>query len=927
MRVRGDFTNFFRPQRQNQVENRLQTTSTTGGGTARRAELSFFGAANRFRLENKYNLQNPSQGNALDAINNLLRPNPNDSQAVSEYKTERRTLAENAIENLVAPRRSDFSNLPPGIANVEYQDALTFYNSQLAELNQIAEEAERNPDRIITPSEALQEIGELPYPAADDAETVREFNERRAQIADDALMFAEPPNLSDYENLPPSTANYEYQNALDLYNSQIAELEDISAQGNRSAMPIVDNEEAQRIADSVETAYQNALTNCEDPTLAASHQLEELTRNLTPEETALVLQYAQPMIDRIAADLGIRAESDDGSYGDDRRFDEIISNLAAVTNKAALAPNGEEIVNAVAASLVANIDPEEIGRFDEAFGKAIENGHGAQLSLAVVSQLNAAGRIGQADDVLQNIEDGINALNDEIQNLQDSVQGNNEELSFLIQEWSPVMDEQSLADAIENYKRENPEYVENLERLDELGAAGIRTIDSLGELPPDLLNLDHYDDVQNALSDFVMDEDIVATITQSLRAQDEINYLQAYANIRGEEFNLFEIIGNTSGTGSDGLFVREEYLNLLIRNKVEFAVAEYGRFKRKPVGSNIPYNNQVAENIGDATENLRRYADDLGFDQAQFDAVFDDLDRIRNARGKDALRNALRSLERNLNTLPQDALSQNSSLRTTVRSAGILLGGLSLGGAISEQKYAEIVVETFGLAGDLSQTTLAQSLVKNKTLLARLGTAGWLAGWASVAIDSYNILQSLDQGDYVNAGLRGASAVGGVLLLTGSTGVGLVLVGGALVGGIFYSQYQKHQASVKFESDGAMAFLEGAGFSPELADELINNDDVGRSAIPVLTALAENAGIEPSEWFDYLMTLEPEDAKRLIEKAHGVDPNDEGVYPVDINGTYGDSITNHNLEGWGTEIIRVDDLTDLTIWMQENGFEDAPIFP
>ena len=74
-------------------------------------------------------------------------------------------------------------------------------------------------------------------------------------------------------------------------------------------------------------------------------------------------------------------------------------------------------------------------------------------------------------------------------------------------------------------------------------------------------------------------------------------------------------------------------------------------------------------------------------------------------------------------------------------------------------------------------------------------------------------------------------------------------------------------------------FLRDAGLSPRLAEELSNHDAQGRPVGPVLTELAKRLGMRPTELTRYLDTLDEHTIKLIVEAAHGVDPNEEGVYP------------------------------------------------
>lgn len=92
---------------------------------------------------------------ALDKIEKLPKPNYNGiptglpdedrrqiyESRVKQYNDQRIAIAEYSLATAKPPSRSDYNNLPRGIAEVEYRDALSSYNQNLAELRKISREA------------------------------------------------------------------------------------------------------------------------------------------------------------------------------------------------------------------------------------------------------------------------------------------------------------------------------------------------------------------------------------------------------------------------------------------------------------------------------------------------------------------------------------------------------------------------------------------------------------------------------------------------------------------------------------------------------------------------------------------------------------------------------------------------------------------
>ena len=81
---------------------------------------------------------NLSPSQALDEINKLPTPNLNDPAAVQAYQQQRVSIANAALATAKPPTRADFNGLPPQVANMEYRDALSYYNSSVQKLKEIA---------------------------------------------------------------------------------------------------------------------------------------------------------------------------------------------------------------------------------------------------------------------------------------------------------------------------------------------------------------------------------------------------------------------------------------------------------------------------------------------------------------------------------------------------------------------------------------------------------------------------------------------------------------------------------------------------------------------------------------------------------------------------------------------------------------------
>lgn len=657
---------------------------------------------------------------------------------------------------------------------------------------------------------------------------------------------------------------------------------------------------------------------------AAAARLVEVTENQPPEVVALIVEYSEPTIIQIGVELNKISNRNDGDYNSDRpEFDDVVNDLSIVATRAAQAENGDDAVAIIARSLVTTINPEEIGRYDEALGRAVENGN-PELAAEVINQLQAAGRTDQADDIMQNVEDAVNGIRNDLTGAFDEAAEYNQELGWLISQWQAVMTDDQLTAAIENYKAENPEYVASLERIDELSVAALRVLNEFQEPETRFSGLGHADDVAGALERLLGEEKVQFAIAQSQSATEELALLIDRFELDPSRNDIINGIISVAGTSDDGDFLTQEIFNKLFDISIDRSLSAATATQIDPVTGSIRVDDfGRVDNVTAELDRLRGYADRFGFSSPELDDVFHELDRVARSTTEGQARGRLRQLDNRLNDLAAsspDLFGENSRFARKFESLGLFLGAVgaaaSIKGAISEPDALNIlnaIVDTsdVGVAG--LNRLIATDLLRGRPWFASLPLerAGRVLGGLGVVLDTYSIASDLRDGNYVEAGFSTAGAAGGALLVFGTTlsatGVGLLLIGGAMLGSYLYGRVQ---AANRFESDGARAFLEGAGIDPDLANQMINNDDRGRSTAPVFAELAERLGIEPNEIFDYFKTLAPSEAKTLIEAAHGIDPNDEGVFPEELENPY-----------WS---LRPNDVNDLIEWMRVNGYETAP---
>lgn len=263
------------------------------GDDAKKVNAQLTGSNRRAELEKKLP---PTPSGALDQISRLPKPDVSDKAAVKAYKQQRAQIAENAIKNSQPPSLKDYSSLPSGTARFEYGEAVSNYNSQMSGLREIAAEAKRNPETILSPGQAVEKINNLPQPDRTNPDSVRAYNNQRAQIAKDALMYAKPPKLEDYRNsgLNGRTASYEYEEALGYYNSAVSKLNEAKGFEGLATLLTPDGEKAATEAASSLSDY------IEDNGLGS---LDGLNEKISSKISDLKLKYGDEAAAKMMAEL------------------------------------------------------------------------------------------------------------------------------------------------------------------------------------------------------------------------------------------------------------------------------------------------------------------------------------------------------------------------------------------------------------------------------------------------------------------------------------------------------------------------------------------------------------------------------------------------------------------------------------------------
>ena len=664
----------------------------------------------------------------------------------------------------------------------------------------------------------------------------------------------------------------------------------------------------------VEAAYRSGGAE------AAARKLQELTANVSPDVAAQVVAAARTTVDRITADLAAKARDVDGDqYSNNeasRAFDRTVADLSAALNAGASTPAGKAELDRVTRTITDDIKANGIGRWDEALGNSALGGDAKDftrggvgdtgLAVAVMDSLTASGKTGEANDILQNVNSAVQTMTHATSALSDKVEAHNKDLARLMQDWAPLMTESQLQQAIEGFKASHPEYAQ----LEAIAGDATRAADQLTRLPTSLSRLGNFDDVTRSVDGLAQNMGQLAALTDNGKA--ELAKLQAAAAQPGAAPGLIDRLVGLAESGSLPLDVMKQVSTALTNNAISTALAASAS------GDTAALNRAIGA--------LENYGPIFGLDRNSMESLTASLSEVGAATTQTEAKDALQRLDRSLTNLEGEGVfTGTNGIGTAVRGAALLLSiGATVGSfdqAIKDPNFENIVNAYSSAVGTgEAGVALAQSFFKNSATLGRIGSvfevAGKLGGVLTTGIAVFQAGRALANGDPASAALYAAQAAAGILALAGATGAGFVIgVGAALA----LAQLNKVRASNEFEDGHTEAFLQGAGLSPEATHHLRNADSDGRSVGPVFAELARRMGVEPSEFLQAVGQLPPGEILKLVEAAHGVDPNGDGEFrqTADTDAQAGTSRTG----GRTTIQVRPESIQGLIEFMKNQGID------
>ncbi|TNE50023.1 MAG: hypothetical protein EP343_09900 [Deltaproteobacteria bacterium] len=803
---------------------------------------------------------------SAQSVTNSARPRsgvqttPGEDVSVSENK-EPATVEEHhaALEEAQTDLRHAEAVLQhaPGDSSV--------YQQQIREAEQVVEERAQN--LVVSQQEANQEAIDddkpLPYPAAttlDASGSPREVSEQIARLPRDtqATLLGSPSHISQ------------------------GEMVRLDAQRIRSAVAKGPEQGAQALQDTIGQ------------------------EGLDPVYQQKVLEQSESSIEKLGASLNEAKDTDEAKR--------VIGTLSEVGE--ALGPDNTAIL---AKGIAANWPDGNLKKLDDGIEASILEGKGTTFAVQLANELYNVGKTDGAHDVSKAVTHSVGELTEDFQAAQEKVDKHNEQLAHLVGTQGELLPEDKLQQAIDAERGRNQKDFDDLEKKAALLASTVPGLGPVFDQDSAIAEHGEYNfygsdadrlqivgaavaqEIPNLANSSSGSAVIGAMLERSGQGQstalDHINDVAERTKdpdaFRGElSVALTEsasstlLAGGTQGTGQqttsahDGLLNQLENLKVLDPESPETAELRdtFDDLFRSGEPGKVE---QFAERLLDVLNDGKTFAN---ISPAFRDALKNRF-KVHSLAFDSA--NVLFKTGQTLDNLGEDWRTGDALERSQ-----LLVDVLDLGadGASAALKIADH-------AGRLSAASKAAWLgtkiddvggLANLKHVGKLPAVGVFVNGVTGIFEGAQAISDLKDGNYLNASIHGVSAAGAAVGawsalsaagVVGSIPGGQLVAAGLLVTGLGLNHYKNVSESNKYEGPTEQ-FLIDAGIDPDIAKQLSNHDNKGRSAGPVLAQLASRFGMSGPEFYDYLGSLSSGDVKKIVTHAHGVDPNDEGVFQL-----------------------------------------------
>lgn len=619
------------------------------------------------------------------------------------------------------------------------------------------------------------------------------------------------------------------------------------------------------------------------------------------------------------------APLDGQSVSGQEQFDRVVAQLS---NAVAIADSDE--ITGLVANHVSQVFGDNVGRFDESFEVAIGQGYGAALAGEVATQLHAQGNVEVSAKVVEAIEDGAQTFANRFDEVADRVDQSNADLSYLIAQWGPFFGDSeegqaALQQHIADFQEGRPEY-DQLNDLSLNVGGDLEVLRELQSIFPDKQHLkDRERDLLQETPRFGATENgrrAIAAATERGHA-GEATFLDRFLD------EDFQNSLSDSFLEQNGFSNREEFLAAVGQHTYSAVIGSLGEAA----------SNGDEERMARLTEGLINQAELLGENPADLRQVTDAIHEIYSASanlGSTASEQARDALNRAVKRLEDSAAKLNNpvsadKLKIGGATVGILAAGLAWGSVIADGEVT--LNEGLTAAATTLENLLGAGAVraglKGGKLLGLLSQQALqkgakIFGGIGLLLDGASLLEAARNGNPAEFGISALGAVGSIATLAGATGVGAAISLGAVALGVAYGQYQKVEASNRYESEEAEAFIRGAleqaGLEGVNLDDVThhfrNADSEGRQTGILIQQAAERAGLEPIELLMIIAQQSKGRIKDIVEAGHGVDPQGDTLDSLIPSNEELDALVGEGPFGFN----RPHTVEGFLIYLEQNGY-------
>ena len=633
--------------------------------------------------------------------------------------------------------------------------------------------------------------------------------------------------------------------------------------------------------------------------------LRSTISSLPNTQAALIVQSSSRLIAQQIIKVDSQAkESDGGQFntsihqdpkGLRSKFDRAVANLSGVMQHISGCITGDALVSTISTQIASLISKRnDIGRWDEALGNTLINGDFATidqvksgedvpasylgqgstiLATQVVTLLHSGTAVGfgsnsdadRANDILENIEKSANVLAEASKTLTERTSSDNQLLQTNIAHWGGFATEEQLQRAIEAEKESHGTF----EQLDAMAGNTLDIFDSLQRLQSTLPEGNKYTNkLQDRVNQYI--EHFSDAIELAPSASSHYDNLvsdwstEKQCTVEDEKGLLDTVVETSSwlGKGKSALTLLANF-HLKADTQSLLSAAAAGQ------------NSEALFAMNSLISKSRR----LGLDRKQLDDLQQSFAKFKNAPSQANLENF------NTTTNKIEVFSASTGIGRTMKIAGLMMVGVSLASdiaAIKKEGFSfdntmELAADSIGL-GRAGLSLIAKNPTWKQVITSKLNLVSNALSTATLIFSVAETIDHIADGEWTAAALSGMGVLSGALALMGMSGPAFAVGLAAVAIGM---QVARVQASNVLETKHTEAFLMELGIPQEVAYHLRNADNEGRSIGGVLQEVMNKSSATPEEFVKALSSLSPQKAQQLAEAAHGVDPDSNGVYPLE----------------------------------------------